>query len=294
MNTRVLVAGATGYLGKYVVRAFKERGYWVRALARNPKKLERPGPFLEPPVHELVDDVFVGHATKPETLRGLCQDVEIVFSSVGITRQREGLTFRDVDYQGNLNILREAQRAHVRKFVFVSVFQGEQLEHLAGIRAREDFVRQLAASGLEYAVVRPTGYFSDMSAFLRMAQRGRVYLLGDGTHRMNPIHGADLAQVCVNAAEGEKQTIPVGGPNVYSYNQIAEVAFSALGRSARITHVPVALMRLATQAVRPFNRQLSDTLAFFLTATQRENVAPPFGTHHLADYYAELLRHTAT
>ena len=289
MATRVLVAGATGYLGKYVVQAFKVRGYTVRALARNSQKLERVGPFLEPAVRDQVDEVFVGQVTQPKTLHGLCDDVEIVFSSVGITRQREGYTFRDVDYQGNVNILQEALRAGVHKFVFVSVFQAPRYEFLAGIKAREDFVRRLAASGLEYAVVRPTGYFSDMSEILRMAQRGRVYLVGNGESRMNPIHGADLAEVCADTAENDAREVPVGGPDVYTYNRVAGLAFAALGQSPRITHIPVALARLVVYALRPFSRQLSDLVAFFVTATHHDAVAPPYGQHHLADYYAELL-----
>jgi len=84
---KVLVAGATGYFGRFVVQEFKKRDYWVRALARNPQKLEKTGPFLEPAVKDQTDEVFVGEVTKPETLRGLCDGIDIIFSSIGITRQ---------------------------------------------------------------------------------------------------------------------------------------------------------------------------------------------------------------
>jgi uncharacterized protein YbjT (DUF2867 family) len=86
---RVLVAGATGYLGRFVAREFKRRGDWVRVLARSPDKLKTPRPFLEPAVAGLVDDVFVGEVTRPGTLRGLCEGIEVVFSSIGITRQTD-------------------------------------------------------------------------------------------------------------------------------------------------------------------------------------------------------------
>lgn len=70
---KILVAGSTGYLGKYVVQQFKERGYWVRALVRNQSitKLDKAGPFLEPSVRDHIDDVFVGEVTRPESPRGL-------------------------------------------------------------------------------------------------------------------------------------------------------------------------------------------------------------------------------
>jgi uncharacterized protein YbjT (DUF2867 family) len=85
---KVLVAGATGYLGKFVVQAFKKKGCWVRALARKAQKLEEAGPYLEPAVKDQVDEIFVGEVTQPETLKGVCDDIDIVFSSIGITRQR--------------------------------------------------------------------------------------------------------------------------------------------------------------------------------------------------------------
>lgn len=94
---KVLVAGATGYLGRYVVKELKKQGYWVRALARNPEKLKD--------LEEFVDDMFVGEVTKPETLDKVCDGIDFVISSVGITRQKDGLTFMDVDYRGNKNLL---------------------------------------------------------------------------------------------------------------------------------------------------------------------------------------------
>ena len=91
---KVLVAGATGYLGKFVVEAFKERGYWVRALTRDEARLAEAGPFTAPGIaNDDVDEIFVGELTDPSTLDGLMDGIDIVFSSVGISRQRDGLTF---------------------------------------------------------------------------------------------------------------------------------------------------------------------------------------------------------
>ena len=91
-----MVAGLTGYLGRYVVQEFKRQGHWIRALARNPERLAEPGPFLAPAVREYIDDLFVGEVTKPQTPAGLCDGIEVVFSSVGMTRQKDKLTFHTV------------------------------------------------------------------------------------------------------------------------------------------------------------------------------------------------------
>ena len=285
---KVLVAGATGYLGRFVVQEFSRRGYWVRALARNPEKLEQTGPFLEPALTDRVNEVFIGQVTRPETLQGLCDDIDIVFSSIGITRQKDKLTFRDVDYQGNRNILDIALSKSVKKFIYVSVFNAHLFEYLEIVKAHEDFVRDLQDCGLDYAVIRPTGYFSDMSEFLKMAKSGRVYLIGNGENRINPIHGADLAKVCVDAVTGTEREVPVGGPVTYSVNEIAELAFSVLKKKPKITRIPPWLAKLAVRVVRPFNKQASQLVEFFVTAGQSDGVAPTTGTQTLGSYYEEL------
>lgn len=124
--TRVLVEGATGCLGRFIAREFKRRGAWVWMLARKPDKLKTPGPFLKPPIADLVDDLFVGEVTQPGTLRGLCDGIEIVFSSIGISRQKDKVSYMDVDYQGNRNLLDLALAAPVRKFVFVHAFNAHR------------------------------------------------------------------------------------------------------------------------------------------------------------------------
>ena len=113
---RVLVAGATGYLGNFVARELKTRGYFVRALVRTPGKTGD--------LKEELDEIHSGEVTQPETLEGVCDGNDVVFSSIGITRQQGKLTFKDVDYQGNKNLLDEAKRAGVAKFVYVSVLDG--------------------------------------------------------------------------------------------------------------------------------------------------------------------------
>ena len=278
---RVLVAGATGYLGRFVVQEFKDRGYFVRALVRSSKKIGN----LWDATHEIVE----GEVTKPETLEQVCDGIDVVFSSIGITRQKDGLSFRDVDYQGNMNLLEEALRADVKKFVYVSAFNGPNLRHLDIVAAHEDFVDELKKSGIEYAVLRPTGYFSDMGEILEMARKGRVWLIGSGENRVNPIHGADLAVACVDAMEGDATDIDVGGPQTMTWVEVAALAFDVLENPAKISHVPSWLMWTVVRLVKAFNRHQGDLLAFFTTMATTDVVAPSIGTHTVEEHYRQLL-----
>jgi len=99
---RILVAGATGYLGGFVAREFKARGHFVRALARDAGKLEH--------LQGSLDEIVEAEVTRPETIEHVYDGIDVVFSSVGITKQKDGLTFQDVDYQGNKNLLVAARK----------------------------------------------------------------------------------------------------------------------------------------------------------------------------------------
>ena len=98
---RIFVAGATGYLGRFVVREALARGHAVRALTRDGARL--PPELAEIPRAEgAAFEVEEGEATRPETLRGLTRDCDVLFSSIGITRQRDkGVKYADVDYGAN-------------------------------------------------------------------------------------------------------------------------------------------------------------------------------------------------
>ncbi|MFC1888255.1 SDR family oxidoreductase [Thermodesulfobacteriota bacterium] len=276
---RILVAGATGYLGGFVAREFKSRGHFVRALARSARKLDH--------MKDEFDEIVEGEITVPESIKDVCDDIDVVFSSVGITKQKDKLTFKDVDYQGNMNLLEVARKAGVKKFIYVSVFNGPNLLHLDIVKAHEDFVAELKASDMDYAVIRPTGYFSDMGAFFEMAGKGRVYLFGPGNNEINPIHGADLAVTCVDAMEGQRQEIDVGGPEVLTLREIAALALETQAKPARITCIPLWLTRLIVAVTRFFNRHLGELLAFLTTATTIDGVAPRTGTHTLKAFYEE-------
>jgi uncharacterized protein YbjT (DUF2867 family) len=285
---KILVAGATGYLGKFVVREFKQQGFWVRALVRDKKKLGEPGPFGEPAVLDCPDEIFVGEVTKPDTLGRVCDGIDVVFSSLGLTRQKDGLTFQEVDFQGNKNILDQAVRAGVQKFIYVSVFNARSMEHLAIVKAHEDFVRALGDSGIPHTIIRPTGYFSDISEYFKMAASGRVYLIGNGENRLNPIHGADLAEACVEAVEGPKDEILVGGPTVFSQRKIGELVFSILGKPSEVSTIPLGLAKTAVNLTRPFSKHTAELFEFFVAGAEHDMVAPPYGTRELAAYFHEL------
>ncbi len=274
----IAIAGSTGYLGKYLVRNLIEQKIKGVVLTRDLNKLsEFRGQNLTIKKVEL---------TQPDTLKGVLNCVDTLISTVGITRQKDGLRYMDVDYQANVNLLKEAQNAGVRKFIYVSVLNGQNMRYLKICEAKERFVDELKNSGLEYTVVRPTGFFSDMKDFLDMAKKGKVYLFGDGENKLNPIHGEDLAKVCLDEDYSVKTEIEVGGPEILTQNEIAEMALKAWNKPVKIIHLPDWIRRLTIWLARAFsNSKTYGPMEFFLTAMASDMIAKRYGKHKLKEFF---------
>lgn len=275
-NRQVLVAGSTGYLGSYILKELAARSISFKAIARSPQKLKDLNS----------EQIIKAEVTRPESLKGICKGVDVVISTVGITRQKNGLSYMDVDYQANLNLLREAQAAGVKKFIYISAINGDKMRRLKIFEAKEAFVDELKQSGLDYTVLRPNGFFSDMRDFLEMAKRGRVYLFGSGLHRLNPIHGADLAELVVDVISVPEKEITVGGPDILSQNEIAALALDSWYKEVKITHLPDWTRRLSISLLRSFTSSKTyGPIEFFLTAMAMDNVAPRYGTRRLFEFF---------
>ncbi|SCY29366.1 SDR family oxidoreductase [Desulfoluna spongiiphila] len=278
---RILLAGATGYLGGFIARELQDRKYHTRVVVRDVEKFEASGCPA--------DEVVRAEVTDRASLQGCCDNVDMVVSAVGITKQKDGLTYMDVDYQANLNLLEAAQQSGVKKFVYVSVLNGASMTQLQICRAKEKFVEALKGSGLEFCIIRPNGFFSDMAEFHAMAARGRVYLFGDGQYKSNPIHGQDLARVCVGALKESAREIDVGGPEVLTQNEIAGLAFAAVGKSPKVTFVPDWVRRFVLVAGRIcLSAPRFGPVEFFMHVMTTDMVAPTCGEHTLAGYFQGL------
>lgn len=279
MKQKILLAGGTGYLGRYIAAELLKQAYPTRLIVRN-----KASANFDTSKFEIIEV----QVTQAETIGSAFEGVDVVISTLGITRQKDGLTYMDVDYQANKNLLDAAKKAGVKKFIYIGVLNGEKLKGIKIIDAKEKFVAALKVSGMDYTVIRPNGFFSDMRDFLDMGKGGRVYLFGHGNYKLNPIHGADLAELCVDAIEGTETKIEVGGPEILSHNQLALLALKAHGKKIKITHLPDWIRRATIFLTRTFTSQkIYGPIEFFMTAMASDNIAPQYGKHRLEDFFNE-------
>ena len=276
----ILVAGATGYLGRFIVAELHRRGYQVRALVRDLGRAETPGIYGSPSLTGLVADWCVGDVTNPHVTADLAHGVTGIISALGVTRQKADPW--DIDYRANLAILNSAHRHGVNNFCYVHALGAEHCPTRI-TRAKTAFVRELQESEITAQVISPTGYFSDMAQVLDMARRGRVVLLDDAV-RMNPIHGLDVARACVDRhVAGVSGEWRIGGPEVLTWREVAECAFRALGRPARITVLPRVARGLLVR--QPW----WDGVRFAAWSMTHDSVGESIGRQRLLDFYNVIL-----
>jgi uncharacterized protein YbjT (DUF2867 family) len=231
---KVLLAGAFGNLGFEILKQLVEKKYEV--IAADLKEKENNG--LEGKYTFKAID-----ATNPETLKGICDGVDTVITTMGLTTSSTRFTAYDIDYQGNLNLYNEAKNANVRKFNYISVISCDEpgAEKVPMLHAKYMLEQEIKKGDMSYVIYRPTGYFYDIAkVFKPYVDKGEMQLL-KGYHNVkaNVVDCPDFAKFIVEHMDDENVTYNVGGKETYTYEEMAKMCFKAANKPVIIKDSPI-------------------------------------------------------
>lgn len=279
---KVLVAGATGYLGKYLVEELAKSEFEVSAITRNPDKFEE---LKNLGAH----NVLVANVTDKQALSGICNGIDLVISAVGKTKQKDNFKYMDVDFQANKDLLDEAQRAGVKKFIYISGLGSEKFSNVSLYGAKLKFEKELKSSGINYAIAYPGGFFIDMLEMLELAKKGNEYLYGDGYNSINPIHGADVAEEVIKMINSDTKERTFAGPEVFTQREVMKLAYKVIGKPApKFKTTPAWLVRGIFKTLKLFTpEKVYGNMEFVTTVATNDLVAPPAGSRKLEDFFKE-------
>lgn len=231
---KVALFGAYGHLGSDIQKELVRQGHEVLACDAIERELVLEGSGRS---------TFVKiDATKPETLEGVCENVDCVITTVGLTKASATVSCYDIDLNGNKNILAEAKRAGVKKFVYISVIHADEHAEIPMLDAKAKMEEEVKKSGIPYIIYRPTGYFYDIVHVLKpMVEKGAISLLGKEPGVANVIATEDFAEYIVDHLGDENVTVSIGGRETYNYDEIAKMCFDAVGKPCVIKRAPVFL-----------------------------------------------------
>ena len=239
----VLVTGATGFLGRQVVRQLLDHNYQVRCLVRSPGR-ER----IFPPDSV---DVYYGDITDADALASACQGIEQVIHLVAIIREGRGNTFDSINRGGVENMVAAAKAGgSVKQFIQVSAVGAANDPSFPYLFSKWQGEQVVVNSGLPYTILRPSIIFGAGDEFLNsLASLVRLFplvpVIASGRNRLQPIAVEDVAQ-CVVRSVGRgdllNRAVDIGGPEQLRYNEIVGIVAGEMGKSRLRIHIPVWLM----------------------------------------------------
>jgi divinyl chlorophyllide a 8-vinyl-reductase len=240
-RSRIFVLGATGAIGRASVAALAARGHEVVCFVR-PAQGRDSAMFSGAQVR--FGDARDGVALARDGLCGERFDavVSCMASRTGAPRDAWA-----VDYAAHAGALAAARAAGIGHFVLLSAIC-VQKPKLAFQHAKLAFESALIASGMDYAIVRPTAYFKSLSGQIDRLRAGKPFLVfGDGrATACKPISDRDLGAFladCVDDPARRNKILPIGGPGpAITPREQGERLFALLGKPARFASVPVGLL----------------------------------------------------
>lgn len=231
---KILLAGAFGNLGAEILKSLCRQGHEVVAADLKERKVEgTEGKYR-----------FVSiDATNPDTLKGICDGVEVVITTMGLTGASTKFTAYDIDYKGNMNLYEEAKRAGVKKFNYISVISCDEkgAEKVPMLHAKYMVEEEIKKQPMDWIIYRPTGYFYDIAkVFKPYVDKGEMQLLkGYGNVRANVVDCEDFADFIVEHMNDTNKTYNVGGKETYTYEEMADMCFKAAKKPLKIKWAPI-------------------------------------------------------
>jgi len=221
----VLVTGATGFVGRGIVRQLLACGKRPVCLVRSPEKLLAQDPEVDPDRLTAIAGALNDRAALRQAAD--LSQAAIHLAGIIIERRLAGQTFHRIHRLGTVRVIEAVQRAGIKRYVHMSAL-GARPNAAAVYHqtkwAGEEFVRR---SGLDWTIFRPSLIHGPHGEFMRLMKRFMCSVVppiipyfGSGQAKLQPVSVKDVAHCFVDALdrpETIEKTIPLGGPTVYSW-----------------------------------------------------------------------------
>ena len=244
---KVLVTGGTGVVGHAVLAALLERGHHIRLLSRNARHDSA----------EWADRVepLPGDVSRADLVQGAAEGCDAVVHIAGIVSESDDQTYESVNVNGTRLVLAEAERAGVRRFVFVSSLGAErgQSGYHQSKRKAEELVRKFRR---EWVIVRPGNVYGPgdevISLILKLIRTAPMMpVIDEGDQKFQPVWHEDVGRAIALAIESKDavgQALDIAGPDVTTMNDLLDRLSQITGKSPTRVPLPGALASLGARA----------------------------------------------
>jgi len=248
----ILVTGATGSVGREVVRLLHKDGLKVRALSRNPEKANFPAGV----------EGVAGDLLKPETFQAALEGVEKVFWMLPLA----------ADY----HFPRIARHSGVRHIVLLSAATVEIGAENAIARLHLNAEQAVRESGASWTFLRPSGFMTDAFRWKDSIRSEGVVRVPFGDLGIPVIDSRDTAAVAAKALSSdghEGKIYTLTGPERLTRRQQVRILGEVLGREIGFETIPDAIAH--EQLLRHMPAEMADALLDLSKQGQRFSAVLP-------------------
>lgn len=259
---KIMVTGATGFVGRYVVRELLARGFTPVCVVRNAERLRAQHGDVDP--ERII--TIVGSLEDRDALIQAANQSDSVIHLVGIIigRRLKGQSFEGVHVRGTANVLNAAEDAGILRYIHMSALGSRRRAvsryHQTKWEAEEDVRRR----DLDWTIFRPSLIHGPDGEFMRLVKSFVCGLnppvipyFGSGQAKLQPVSVKDVAHCFVEALvrdEAVGQTYPLGGPAAYTWLELYGTCRRILPGARRwkpYASLPPALAKLVAIASAP-------------------------------------------
>lgn len=252
---KILVIGASGFVGRHLAKKLSADGYTVRCLARTPNKIRD--------LEKVGCEVVQGDISEPASLHNalkLMDAVYITIHTIAAQPANKGLKdFVDVELNGLQNIVSACRQNGVSRVVYVTFLGVAPDAKSTWIRGRWKAEQLLLKSGLDATIIRP-GMIAGIggqgfNAVVGNAKRRFAFVMGSGRQRFRCIAIDDLVyylEGVLNQPGAYGQAYDVGGDELLSITQMIDIVADFLGRQhPRKFHIPLGGLSAISSIIEP-------------------------------------------
>jgi uncharacterized protein YbjT (DUF2867 family) len=255
----LLVIGATGTLGRQIVRQALNEGFAVRCVVRNIRKAS----FLKEWGAELIYGDLKSPSTLPQAFKGV---TAVIDASTG--RPTDNLSVKDLDWDGKLAILQAAKVAQVNRFIFFSILNSDKYAYIPLMKLKSNFEFILQNSGVPYTIFQVSGFFQGLIGqyALPILEQQPIYVTKEALP-VSYIDTADIAKFCIRSlslSDTENSTFAVGGANAMLTAELNKKCQTLSGQKSKINQLPLLTVKIGRYLTNFFqwSWNISDRLAF--------------------------------
>ena len=255
----LLVIGGTGTLGRQIVLQALTKGYKVRCLVRNFRKAN----FLKEWGVELV----YGDLTKPETIPPCLKGITAIIDA-STSRPDELNSLKEVDWQGKLFLIEAAKVANIKRFIFFSAQNVEQLQRIPLMKLKYKVECKLKESNIPYTIFRLTGFYQGLieQYAIPVLEELPIWVTNENT-QVSYMDTQDIAKFCLRTlqlSDTENKTFFLSGLKGWISSEIIELCEQLAGQKANVRQIPSFLLKMISNFFGYFEwgQNISDRLAF--------------------------------